>query len=421
MPSCKQFCRCVAVGLLHLCLLPAIGLADTYRVGPGDVLSLRVLEWQPIEYRAVEWESMRTELPVGADGMLSVPFLGRISAESLSLAELSAIVTEGLQERLAISATLDAVVQVATYRPVYVAGFVRNPGEYPFRPGLTAAQLVAQAGGGGTGAAIDTRDLLTREGTMRVLRLEGERLAIRQAMLKAAIDGLDKLVVPPRQEGTVWPPDLVSSENELLRLRKEQQTRQIAALDNQIALLQNEIEALSGRAKAMERLIESARQENDSAQSLAERGLAATARVAETERTLALTEAQLLDVSTSTLRARQGIALAEAEKLALRDRQLVEDRRELQRVEEALERVLANLETQEALAIAETGLVLRDGSAEGERMLAQPNVTILRGQGDAAVHLSGLDTPLAPGDVVTVAAPRNWGRGFDDQGGIANQ
>ncbi|MDM7932741.1 polysaccharide biosynthesis/export family protein [Tabrizicola sp.] len=410
--------------LLQLCLLPAVVLADSYRIGPGDVLSLRVLEWQPLENRAQEWEAMRAELRVDSDGMVSVPFLGPVKADTLTPADLSVLIADGLQQRLAISASLDAIVQVATYRPVYVSGAVRTPGEFQFRPGLTAAQLVAQAGGGALGqgaGAIDPRDILSREGTMRLLNLEGERLAIRRAMLQAAIEGLDTLVVPPRQGGASWPLGLVTSENEVLRLRKERRTRELAALDNQIVLLNNEIESLTGRSEALESLIESARRENENAQSLAERGLAATARVSETERTVALVEAQLLDVSTAILRARQGITLAESEKLALRDRELIADMQELQRVEEELERVLATLDTQQGLAIAETGLVLRGGMAEEDTALPEPVVTILRGQGEDAVRLSGLETLLAPGDVVTVAMPRNWGRWFDDQRGIANQ
>jgi exopolysaccharide production protein ExoF len=333
-------------------------------------------------------------------------------------------VADGLQERLGVSVSLDAVLQVATYRPVYVAGAVRTPGEYPFRPGLTVAQLVAQAGGGGLGqgaAALDARDMLTRDGTLRLLKLETERLALRRAMLKAAIDGQETLTLPPRQDSAAWPVDLVNSENRVLRLRKERRTRELMALDDQITLLENEIAVLTERSAVLERLIENARRENENALSLVDRGLVATARVSETESNVALVEAQLLDVSTAKLRARQGITLAQAEKLALRDRDLIEDTRELQRIEEDLERALSTLDTQQSLAIAESGLVLRGGATDDILEMPEPVITILRGQGDSAVRLTGLETPLVPGDVVTVAVPRLLGRWSDDPPAIANQ
>jgi hypothetical protein len=410
--------------ITYLCLLPAIGSAEGYRIAPGDVLSLRVLEWQPIENRAVEWEALRADLVVDSDGMVTVPFMGRVNADTLSPAELSADIAAGLQERLAVPTSLDAIVQVASYRPLYVNGAVRNPGEYPFRPGLTAAQLVAQAGGGGLGqglGAIDPRDILSREGTMRLLNLEGQRLAIRRAMLQAAIDGRDELIVPERQGGMPWPKELVKSENEVLRLRRERRARELAALDNQIDLLVNEIEALTERSAALELLVESARRERENAQSLADRGLAIDARVTEAERSLALAEAQVLDISTAKLRAQQAITLAEAEKLALRDREMVEDMQELQRVEAELERVLATLDTQQGLSIVETGLVLGSGLDDEELIMPEPVVTILRGKGTDAVRLTGLETPLAPGDVVTVALPPTWNRWFADQTQLDNQ
>ena len=36
---------------------------------------------------------------------------------------------------------------IAEYRPIYVNGDVSKPGEYPYRPSITARQLVAVAGG----------------------------------------------------------------------------------------------------------------------------------------------------------------------------------------------------------------------------------------------------------------------------------
>jgi polysaccharide biosynthesis/export protein len=41
----------------------------------------------------------------------------------------------------------EVTATVAEYRPIYVNGDVSKPGEYPYRPSITARQLVALAGG----------------------------------------------------------------------------------------------------------------------------------------------------------------------------------------------------------------------------------------------------------------------------------
>ena len=41
----------------------------------------------------------------------------------------------------------EVTTTVAEYRPIYINGDVSKPGEYPYRPAITARQLVAVAGG----------------------------------------------------------------------------------------------------------------------------------------------------------------------------------------------------------------------------------------------------------------------------------
>ena len=389
--------------ILVSCLWSGTALAEAYTIGPGDTLELRVLEWQPIENRVLEWESMRAEMAVDTDGMVNVPFLGEVKADLLSPAQLSQDISERLQQRFTISNTLDAAVQVLTYRPVYISGTVRSPGEYPFRPGLTAAQLIAQAARASSATELDARDILDREGTIQLLSLESKRLATRRAMLKAAIEERDSITPPAKDDASLWDEALIAGENEVLRLRQQMRTRELAALDDQIELLKSELEALQERAVAQERLLESARRDYDNVQSLADGGLAIGSRVAEAERNLMLSGSQLLDISTSMLEARQSISLAEAEKVALRDRQEIEDTRDLQRVEGQLESVLAKLGTQQRIAMAETGSALVNGALNQDT--AALDVSITRQGPDGIHHLSGERTLLAPGDVVHVELP----------------
>ncbi|WP_409695298.1 polysaccharide biosynthesis/export family protein [Yoonia sp.] len=401
-----------------LCTQPL--LAETYRIGPGDVLELRVLEWDQLESAAVEWEALRGALPVGSDGMVNVPFIGQIDANAMTTAEMGQVVAERLQQRLATSASLDAIVSVTQYSPVYIAGAVRNPGEYPFRPGLVAVQLLAQAGGSSldqNAVNIDAREIFNREGNISLLHQEGERLAVRRAMLQAAIDGQDAVTMPTTSGDNAWPARLVDVENDVLQLRRQQRARELTALSDQIRLLNNEVDALLERSAALDRLSEIAQSEYESALALVERGLAANARVGEAERSIAQTEAQQLEISTAILRARQGITIAEAEKLALRDREVIEDTRQLQLVDEELERVVTNLDTQQRIALAETGMFVQESLSDEPVTAPVPLVTIRRATPDGITTLTGLETVLEPGDVVEVTLPRmrnRWSQQLPD-------
>lgn len=391
----------VMVALLTLWSSPDSANAEGYSIAPGDKLELRVLEWQALENRVVEWESLRAELAVDSEGMVSVPFIGQVEAKLLSPAELSATISERLQQRFAVASAIDASVQVVSYQPVYITGAVRSPGEYPFRPGLTAAQLIAQAAR--TSSEVDLRDILNREGTIESLRLESKRLAIRRAMLQASIEDQDTLTLPQGLSPAAWDSEVVEGENEVLRLRQQRRARELAGLDDQIKLLQSELDALIESAAAQERLLESARRDYDNVQSLAEGGLAIGARVAESERNMILSGSQILSISTAILQARQEISLAEAEKTALRDREWIDDMRELQRVEGELESVLATLKTEQRIAVAETGMAIVEH--DPERAEAALSVTVTRQSQSGKQELSGEETVLSPGDVVHVDAP----------------
>ncbi len=83
---------------------------------------------------------------IDAAGQIAIPLVGRIDAQGLTAPELeekiiAALRKSGLDQSPSVTVT-------ATRRlDVYVDGAVSNPGAYPWRPGLTVAQVMALAGG----------------------------------------------------------------------------------------------------------------------------------------------------------------------------------------------------------------------------------------------------------------------------------
>jgi polysaccharide export outer membrane protein len=107
-----------------------------YRLGAGDHVSLVVFGAQ---------ELSATDLSVAADGTIALPLAGPVKAEGRSLTEL----TEAVRAKLLDGYVHDPKVsmQVLSYRPFYILGEVKTPGEYPYIPGMTATTAVARAGG----------------------------------------------------------------------------------------------------------------------------------------------------------------------------------------------------------------------------------------------------------------------------------
>jgi polysaccharide export outer membrane protein len=83
---------------------------------------------------------------VDDSGFINMPLLGPVQAGGQSTAGLERAITSGLQTNgLILHPSVGT--EVSTYRPFYILGEVNTPGQYPFRPGMTALTAISIAGG----------------------------------------------------------------------------------------------------------------------------------------------------------------------------------------------------------------------------------------------------------------------------------
>lgn len=134
--------------VIVLIVLSAPAKAE-YQVDVGDVVEIVV----------TSIPEMQRRVTVRTDGNISFPLLGTIMVAGLSPAELRTRIQTSLagmvfQRKTADGRTVDFMIRadeviagVVEFRPVYVSGDVAKPGEYVFRPGMTARQAVTAAGG----------------------------------------------------------------------------------------------------------------------------------------------------------------------------------------------------------------------------------------------------------------------------------
>src|SRR3954465_1072836 len=122
--------------------------SDPYRLGPDDRLRIRVYEWRDM-YGQVhqDWAALNDEFTVGPTGELSLPLVGSVSAAGQTMESVTTAISDRLQIAAGMETRPKISVEVAKYRPFYILGEVSRPGEYPYRPGLTALQALGIAGG----------------------------------------------------------------------------------------------------------------------------------------------------------------------------------------------------------------------------------------------------------------------------------
>jgi polysaccharide export outer membrane protein len=110
--------------------------ADTYRIGPGDVLSISI--WKD--------EELTRTLPVLPDGTLSYPLIGELRAAGRTVSELRDEVAERIKPFVP-DPVLTVSVQQVNSMLVYVVGRANQPGRLVLNSNITALQALAMAGG----------------------------------------------------------------------------------------------------------------------------------------------------------------------------------------------------------------------------------------------------------------------------------
>lgn len=133
--------------LLIFCAALLFGLQASaqYRIQPGDVLEISVLEDS----------NLNRQVLVRPDGGISMPIVGNIRAGGNSINAVERIITERLSSGFSITPTVSVALARLAEDPdpdendisVYFVGEVNRPGEVKVNAGSSILQAIAQAGG----------------------------------------------------------------------------------------------------------------------------------------------------------------------------------------------------------------------------------------------------------------------------------
>lgn len=107
-----------------------------YKLGPGDQLRVTVFRH----------EDLSGEFELDGEGVLSMPLIGEMEANTLTARQVEDRIESQLKEQ-GFLVNPQVSVEVLNYRPFYIIGEVNNPGSYPYVSGMTVINAVALAGG----------------------------------------------------------------------------------------------------------------------------------------------------------------------------------------------------------------------------------------------------------------------------------
>ncbi|MFD2264715.1 polysaccharide biosynthesis/export family protein [Lacibacterium aquatile] len=116
--------------------MTAANPAEGYLLEPGNRVRIMIFGES----------NMSGDFLVDTVGTISMPLIGNIAASGTTVQGLSKRIEEKLKQDGYLKEPR-INVEILTFRPFYVLGEVRQPGEFPYSNGMTVLSAIARAGG----------------------------------------------------------------------------------------------------------------------------------------------------------------------------------------------------------------------------------------------------------------------------------
>lgn len=108
---------------------------ESYRLASGDRIKINVFNEAELSL----------EISISTSGIINYPHLNEIKLSGLTVNEVEALITKGLQDGILKEPMVR--VSIVDYRPFFIDGEIQSSGGYPFQPGLTVRKAISIAGG----------------------------------------------------------------------------------------------------------------------------------------------------------------------------------------------------------------------------------------------------------------------------------
>jgi protein involved in polysaccharide export with SLBB domain len=372
--------------------------ADAYRLAGGDIVSFDFLD--------------DTELPVtltvASDGETQFPLIGAVNVKGLTVSEAIGKLQNEYRKREILTDPKIAL-NVSTFRPIFVLGEVRNPGSFPFYPGLTVEQAIGLAGGTQTALSNPSDRIITRarlRGEMEGAEVKIVSEAIYAARLVAQLRGSDKLDLKDAPEAArpylehASLKGVIEIEERILKTDLITTESQIQILTQGITETEEGIKILEQMEEQQAEVVLMNEKDLDRVTALRKRELNTEADLSRTKTTTSNEKSRLLEIYAEKSNSRRELG-----RLKL-DLAKLQANREQDILMKLQERAVAIKTLEAARQTAQEQFFLIASVAEDEKKRNQISFTYQVRRSQDETHKSfeaSTSTELLPGDVVAVS------------------
>jgi protein involved in polysaccharide export with SLBB domain len=306
----------------------------------------------------------------------------------------------------------DVSVEVSQFRPFYIVGQVAQPGEFPYRPGLTVLQAISIAGGLKTRQ--DTvgryeREIISGRSDVDLLRLSKINLMAKRARLQAEQAQASNIAFPQsflQNQADKSVAAAMQQESAIFETRRKGQETQLKALAELAEFLKKEQESLTAHLAFQDRQLELYQKDLDGIATLVKKGFATESRQTALERSLVQARSDRLSAETSLLRAQQELSRTDLSVLEMKNRYDNEVRVSLRETQSQLEDIERRSETASRLLYDSELTAPRLANQNRKAAQSEPDYTIVRQSSGVNSQLKADEnTPVRPGDTVKVEIP----------------
>ncbi|WLA67646.1 polysaccharide biosynthesis/export family protein [Bradyrhizobium diazoefficiens] len=407
--SGRDLGRCIKWTLVAIGLtIPVTQARAEYLVNIGDVLEIAVAGVPELRHRA----------PVQMDGNVSLPLIGTLPVAGLPLPQIRAKIGAALARKVFRQRTADGretvvvidadevTTIIAEYKPIYANGDVSKPGEYPYRPSITARQLVAAAGGYDimrirmNNPYLESADLRSEYGSLwtELAKEQARMWRIKTELGEGAQISPGALTDAPLARSAIS--DIVNSEKEYLKTKQSDYQQEKTFLQRGIRQGDDEVRVLSEQQKKDEEGLQGDLEELQKATELFGKGSLISPRVTDARRAVLLSSTRKLQTSAQLLQVKKQQDEFVRKLAKLDDQRRLDLLRELQETSVKLNQIREKLqsvgEKLQYTTMVRSQLVRGAGN--------HVEIAVIR-KGDKGQEriIASEDTELQPGDAVEVS------------------
>ncbi|WP_408015661.1 polysaccharide biosynthesis/export family protein [Rhizobium alarense] len=370
---------------------------DDYRLSEGDVLTFDFLDD----------DELPVTLTVTSDGDVQFPLIGDVRVEGLTLGDAVERLRSEFQTRDILKHPKISL-NVASFRPIYVLGEVKNPGSFAYVPGLTVRQAIGLAGGTQTATTNPGDRVVARarlRGEMDGAQSEIVHEAIYAARLLAQLEGrevIDMKDVPDAAKPyleDISARAVMEIEQRILDTDRENTKAQIDILTEGIYEAEQGLKILDDLKIQQEEIVEMNLRDLERVNTLRKRELNTESDLSRAKANTSNEKSRLLEIVAEMSRSRRelGSLKLELSKLkADRTRDILE---KLQERELAINKLLAARKSAEE----QFYLLAAVAAEEAKKGTISFTYEVRRNRdGSQRSEMADLVAPLLPGDVVYV-------------------